>query len=73
MPPDKVQHIIGQGGGHVYAPGPQSVGYALQEKEARESDERRDDEQERRHDMGRGEKRDISASFVLKFPANRDG
>lgn len=32
MPPDKVQHIIRQRSGDIYAPGPQSVSYALQGK-----------------------------------------
>lgn len=33
MPPDKVQHIIRQRGGHVYVPHPQCVSYTLQIKQ----------------------------------------
>lgn len=73
MPPDKIQHIIRQGGGHIYAPGPQSVGYTLQEKEAKESDERRDDEQATRHDVACRERRDMFGSSVITFSVNRDG
>lgn len=43
MPPDKVQYIVGEGGGEVDAPGPQRVSDTLLEKQSeRERDERSD-------------------------------
>lgn len=30
MPPDEVEHVVGQGGGRVDAPGPEVVGDTLQ-------------------------------------------
>lgn len=37
MPPDKVQHVVGQGGGHVDAPGSQIVCDTLRTNETRKS------------------------------------
>lgn len=36
MPPDKVEHVVGQGGGHVDAPGSQIVRDTLRTNETRE-------------------------------------
>lgn len=36
MPPDKVEHVVGQGGGRVNAPGSQVVGDALRTNKTRE-------------------------------------
>lgn len=71
MPPDKVQHIIRQRSGHVYAPGPQSVSYTLQEEEAKESEERRGRWASNKARCGL--QGDIFGSFVIKFAINRDG
>lgn len=68
MPPDKVQHIIRQGGGDVDAPGPQSVSDTLQEKKPKTAMRSKS-----RGRMWAAGRRDIFGSLVIKFSVNRDG
>lgn len=71
MAPDKLQHIIRQGGGNVYAPGPQSIIYTLWGRSReRERDERRLDQKRTRKRSGRRgrEKNSFKSGLKLSSP-----